>query len=423
MKYAVTFCCMDESLDSGKMWHSCILFSKLDEDLNKFEVVNTWGFYGMPATDAPGSFTRRFKGLFRLDVDFNGSHGKWRHEETRYLDQGFGLHGLTFELIEQEFDTLVDYLQNKAEVEDAAICEAAVSLGTPVKTKPRIHRYEMGHPAIFALEQQKANTEGRPSRLQPFKIVPELSFDWWPIHFRNSSTCKSNAVEALKEVLTDDKIAGLIDQGKHPSIPRYSGPLETIILHSRGTLSTHKKRSGDIVHFRDYLDTDKIRVFWSVPPQMVDFIEADPQFKLDERYCEEVKNLVSKLQRLEWTLRNVQVDEHLMPFKQQLIDRVSALYEPFAIVGNRATVSQSFFRPTPLAHDIKTIKQFLSSVYNNTKLELENSATIETNPTLVVCLFPKNAKQSIAKLVGTSYATPIQVQEEEANEDLLLDMV
>src|ERR1700722_15753039 len=100
--YTVTFCTMDQETGSSPFWHTCLLLSRLDDHTKKLEVVDNWGFYGLPSPDS-NPCLRRLKIMFRLDLAFTGTHGMLKHEEMRYLDGGKGLHGATFELTEEKF--------------------------------------------------------------------------------------------------------------------------------------------------------------------------------------------------------------------------------------------------------------------------------------------------------------------------------
>src|SRR5205814_2328373 len=103
--HTVTFCTMDSEAGANPFWHSCILLSRFNESNKKLEVVDNWGFYGLPST-AQKSLIRSLKVKIGLDVDLAENHGMLRHEETRYLDLGCGLRGMTFELTEEKFHEL-----------------------------------------------------------------------------------------------------------------------------------------------------------------------------------------------------------------------------------------------------------------------------------------------------------------------------
>src|SRR5690349_653229 len=103
--YTVTLCLMDQDTGANPFWHTCFLLSRLDEGSKKLEVVDNYGFYGLPSTNKT-SLLRKLKIKLGLDVDLNGNHGMLRHEEVRFMDLGCGLHGVTFELTEAKFNEL-----------------------------------------------------------------------------------------------------------------------------------------------------------------------------------------------------------------------------------------------------------------------------------------------------------------------------
>lgn len=332
MKFAVTFCSMDSKAGANPMWHSCVLMSRMDEATKKLEVVDSWSFYGLPSTDASDSLSRKMKEKLKIDVDLQGNHGKWRHEETRYLDKGEGLHGKTFELTEEQFNALEQHFHTIIEQEDQAITETAEFLKIKPKDNPRIYPYEHHSTLIYAIEKAKAEVEGRESRLKPFEL--RVGFGLGGPYIRDSQTCKSQALSALRIVLSAKQIAELTEYGKHPSVPRYSGLVEDMYLHSTGSLSMHTKKSGAKVHFREQRGTDNVRIFWTIPPQVFDAFTPDVNnlLTVDPEHCAEVKKLVSKLQRLEWVLHNAEVPQQYIGHKQQLIQKVIRCYEEFSII-------------------------------------------------------------------------------------------
>ncbi|WP_233586548.1 hypothetical protein [Legionella sp. km772] len=343
MKYAVTFCATDEKAESNPMWHACVLFSKIDEESNKLEVVDNWGFYGLPSTGAPDSLLRKLKLSLSMDVDLSGNHGKWRHEETRFLDRGEGLHGRTFELTEEQFLAFQKHFRTLEQEENAAITEIAAFLNLKPKAKPRIYAYEDHSPLIFAIEKLKAKEEGRKSRLNPFGL--SIGLDLFPPlpHIRNSDTCKSQALSALRSarteagepILSKTQVDELTAQGKHPSVPRFSGPkMEDLRLHSTGPLAEHTKKSGKKIHFRNNVGIDGVRLFWTLPPQNADFLtkESAALCKIDSEYTSQVISLITKLQRLEWVLYDAMVPEQYKKHKENLINALVKTYEGFAKV-------------------------------------------------------------------------------------------
>lgn len=334
MKYFVTCSAMDHKLGGNPFWHSQLLFSQWD-DLRggKMEVVDHYGFYGLPGTDEADSWSGQFKRKLRLDTDFHGNHGWLKHEDCRDLDRGYGLHGLTYELDERTFSTLLAKCKKQCMDQSAAVDDAVSDLGLGKKPgKYRMHPYEHHSASIFKYERELSEKHQRPSRLAPFDL--NITFGLGGPSVATSHTCKSHVVGLLKDTLDDRQIARITENGKHPTVPRFSGPMESIILHSEGPLRTHEKKNGDKVDYRDN-QKDPVRLFWTIPPQEIEtvFEETKALFLIDPRYRNRPKELVEKLQKLEWFFRNQSVCDELKEYPgavEQLVLQIQTHYKAFA---------------------------------------------------------------------------------------------
>ncbi|HAT1660096.1 TPA: hypothetical protein JAZ42_08270 [Legionella pneumophila] len=333
MKYVVTFCTTDQEVGSNPLWHSCILLSKMDETSKLLEVVDNWGFYGLPTTNRNSSLLNQLKIKMGLDVDLIGNHGMLRHEELRFLDQGCGLRGVTFELTKDDFELLQRKCLQMAADQETAINEFVETQG--IKGKPpektRIYPHEQFSRLIYATEKIKAEQQGREARLKPFEL--RLSWGLFGPSLALSQNCKTQALSLLSYVLSKEQIERLTEYGEHPTVPRRSGPMEPIFLHSTGPLREHRKSSGDVVHYRDLKDPG-VKLYWTVPPQELEALseETIKLFQMDEEYCEEVKAIVRKLQRLEWLLINSNVPGKYRLYKDELINKVVECYKAFSII-------------------------------------------------------------------------------------------
>lgn len=327
--YTVTFCTMDQETGSNPFWHTCLLLSRFDEKTKKMEVVDNWGFYGLPST-VPDSLLRKVKVKIGLDVDLAGNHGMLRHEEMRYLDLGCGLHGVTFELTEAKFNELQKKCANMAVEQTQAIDEIVKPLNLQGKTpeKTRIYPYEDISEHIYAIEQAKAKQEKRPSRLKPF----ELSV------FKTANTCKVQVLRLLDGILMPEQIKRL--SGSVHAISRCSGKMEKMYLHSSGSTRQHVKRSGEVIHYRDGEDKS-VKLHWTLPPQEIETQSGEVRnlFKIPNDYCDEVKQLVRQLQRLEWLFMNAVFDKKYLPYRDDLITLIREHYEAFAVVEPKSAVS------------------------------------------------------------------------------------
>ncbi|STX50659.1 Uncharacterised protein [Legionella busanensis] len=332
MKYAVTFCVLDREAGSNPFWHSCLLLSQW-EDKGKIEVVEQWGFYGLPTT-TPNSLLKKVKLSLGLDVDLNGNHGMLRHEELRFLDLGCGLRGATFELSEEKFKLLQQRCKVAVDEQEQAINEVMNQQGLAAKAKKdtRIYPYEHWSAQIYQFEKAKAQEQNRESRLKPFEL--NLSLTLWGPSLKGSYTCKTQALSLLKGILTEQQLSRLTENDKHPTLPLYSGPLEKIFLHSAGPLRQHTKRSGKKVHYRALEDKD-VKLYWTLPPQEMEVLseETNKSLQISKDYADEAKLVIRRLQRLEWLFRNATLPDIYQSYREQLIEQICDYYDAFAQIN------------------------------------------------------------------------------------------
>lgn len=330
MEYSVTFCVFDHTVGGNPFWHGSFFLSKLDKDKQLLEVADTWGFYGVSSTGDKNSRFEQFKRKNHLDVDLQGNHGMLIHEEVRFMDLGYGLHGYTFELTQQQFEELQKRCTKEKEEQEAAIKEI-VGEGQNFRVDPqregRIYKEEAYSRQIFEMEQIKAKIEERPSRLKPFDF--HLSLSLWGPNLKKSNTCKTRSVSLLEGILTEKQLAPF----KNSSLPRFIPGLEPILLHSEGSLRTHTKASGKQVFYRDRKDKD-VKLYWSVPPQRFDHLSEDTanMLNIDEEYNKKVKYIVRQLQSLEWLIRNASLPRKYQEYQEDLIKRIINCYRAFAII-------------------------------------------------------------------------------------------
>lgn len=349
MKFLLTYGAIDGEY-GNPFWHSFVILSTLKEG-EKIEVVDNWGFYGIPSTERD-TYLSQLKIKLGLDVDLKGNHGMLRHEDVRYLDTGSGLHGITFEITEEKFKLLKEKCQTMMHEQDAAIKEVVETnhLEKP-EGKFRIYPYEKYSTIIYALEKIKAKKENRESRLKPFEfsIAPAGRMG---LTLNDSHTCKSQFLSLLEGILTPDQLDRLSEHGKHKAIPKYSGSLETIHLHSSGPLREHKKTQKtkksclsswkkntttlsnvqEILYYRDLADTT-VKLHWTIPPQelAIDDQTTVNLLKIDSEYCDDAKNLIRQLQKIEWLFINAVIDEKYKNHQQKLIEHIRTHYEAFSI--------------------------------------------------------------------------------------------
>lgn len=318
--YTVTYCTMDQDVGANPLWHTCFFLSRYDEQTKKMEVVEAWGFYGLPTTQGE-SWGRWFKMKLALDVDLWGNHGMLRHEDTRYMDTGAGLHGVTFEITEEKFLGLQEKCRRTVEKQDTAINNAVEKFGLKGDPKPRIYKYEKLGPHIFALEKAAAAEQGRSPGLREFSFA-----------FSDPHTCKMETIRMNEETLTPEQIERVT--GLHEAVSRFSGTMETISLHSTGPMRKHTKASGDVVWFRDANKDEGVKLYWTVPPQEIETLSDETRklFEVHPDYVDEVKSFAKQLQKLEALFRNAKMDEKYEASRQKLLTLIIKSYEVYSIV-------------------------------------------------------------------------------------------
>ena len=335
MKYFVTFSAMDPKVNANRFWHASLLLSQWDEQTGgRIEVVDNYGFYGLPATDDPESWLGQLKKKLHLDTDFQGNHGWLRHEEYRFLDQGYGLHGVTFELDRESFFALQVKCQQQCLDQQQAVNDAVAANPRlkPKTEKIRIHPYENCSADIFKHELKKSAEQNRPARLSRFDFNVTLGLGGPSV--ATSHTCKSHVIGLLKGILNDKQIARLTENDKHPTIPKHSGQMECISLHSEGPLRTHTKKNGEKMDFRDN-HKDPVRLFWTIPPQEIETESEETRalFTIDSKYGNKPKDIAVKLQTLESFFRIHSVRDNLKQDPgavDQVILQIQTHYKAFA---------------------------------------------------------------------------------------------
>lgn len=450
MKYVVTYCASDREAGSNPLWHSSILLSKLDEEKKLLEVIDNWGFYGVPTTQRDNSWSSRLKIKIGLDVDLKGNHGILRHEELRFLDLGRGLHGVSFELTKEQFELLQTKCQEMVRDQNAAISEVVDTQGLAGKPqeKTRIYAHEHLSTLIYSLEKLKAEQNKREPRLKPFELI--LSWGLTGPGLHHSYTCKSQVLALLSHVLSPEQIDRLTEGGKHPTIPRYSGPMESFSLHSTGPLRQHKKASGEVVHYRDFKDHD-VKLYWTVPPQELEALSQDTidLFQIDDEYCDEVKKLVRRLQHLEWFLRNVSAPVGYEQYKAGLIAQIIDAYKAFSIIepkqisstlpGWKSFAYSLFSWPRndeekSLKMKIRNAKMLFNSLYmaivDNWRIEDNQIETVEGSTQekegedlksstfeAFVAYLPEQDQKYLCRILGRTYVKDDSLSETEEDEE------
>lgn len=326
------------------MGHACILISYWPGGANRIEVLNCYGFYGVPATTnfAP---LRTIKRSLALDTDFWGNHGILKVEEMRFLDKGVGLNGVTFEINFEQLNKLKGDCLKMIRDQEAAMKEGAQRLqamGLPVNSR-----------AIYDWEKMVAQASRRESRLKPFEL--HFSIGMTGPSTQGTNACKHMAVNLLRGIgLPTCKMDAIIAN----TFPRYSGTTSPIVLHAEGGEQVHTKRSGQQVFFRAWgnpTDSKRARVYWSLPPQLLltDDEALKNQFIFPEPFQDELLRLVPQLQCIHTLIKNTQVLNQHQGRKTLYLNKLEELYTSFAyIYENGSPFMESFDALANFTHDI-----------------------------------------------------------------------
>lgn len=331
--YLITYCALDEQFEGNFFWHSCILLSIYDSEHGRIRVEDNWGFYGLPTTQR-STLTGLIKVKMGLDVDFEGNHGMLRHEDLRFLETGFGLHGVTFEVSQENYQILSKRCKDMESAQHNAINEAVAALKLEQKPgKVRIYPYEHKSNEIYQWEIDQARVENRKPRLKAFTIKPTFSL-FGGVALNQSRTCKTQSLKLLKGVLTPTQLSQLSENGVHPTVPRYSGKLEDICLYSEGPLRAYQhNKTKKITHYRCWGDAGT-GLYWAIPPQNITYLtdRARQLFAIDPVLVVDVKKMISRLQKIEWLIRNAGLERVFSEKKQKLLDEIKYTYQVFSVL-------------------------------------------------------------------------------------------
>ena len=331
MKYLITIAASDTELGSNILWHTITLLSKWDESVGgKVEVVANYGFYPIPGGYDDHTFYGNLKRKSNVKIDTQGNHGWLKREKYHELDRGYGLHGVTYEVDKATFKALQDNYEQELIDQEAAVKEIVMANQLrPTKMDHRYYPEEEFGKNIFAMELAKSRSEGLAPRLKRFDL--DLTWGLTGPSLAKSNTCKTHAVIHLKKAVGEPKTRRLTDGG-HDAVPRWSGPVEKICLHSTGPLTPFWVK-GKTVYSRDGSNPE-VKLYWTIPPQEIvtDSAETRRQFMLDAKYEAQIKPYVRKLQTLQQFFIDALLTPELSEFKQKIILQLQNYYEFFSLV-------------------------------------------------------------------------------------------
>jgi signal recognition particle subunit SEC65 len=352
-RYFVSVCIKSRQAESNPFGHTFLALSQEDPISKKLQVLETWGFYGVPPTAKDSSLLGylqygvfKIVSLFGVETDVYGNHGILTNEKIRQIDMGRGIDAISFELPKDKYAKLSERCAGEVEGQYAAINEAAKALelkATPANAKKRYpqHNYEASAYQIFQYESKKAADEKRESRLHEFALALTP----------NANSCKVRILEILDGILDSPQIKNLT--GWCATCPRSGASTENVYWHSTGPISHEfKKADGEVVHHRKFEDKD-VKLFWTLPPQLMETLSPDTKsdYVIDSPQCKKIKDVVKKLQAIELVFRNAVLDQKDQVKREEAIEKVVGLYQSFSTI------------PVKI-ENLKTARTFLQDIYN-----------------------------------------------------------
>lgn len=342
---------MDQRL-ANPFWHAFLLLSTQPHEGEKIQVKKAWGYYPAPMTlpDTTCSQLGTFiKSKLGFDFDLCGNYGYWKSEELRFLDLGYGLHGVTFEISKSQYEQLKKNLIQTSLNEDTAISEMKEKLTT-----------ELGEPdsiEIYHQELREAYEDSRPSRLKRFDFMLSLTTNG--VTLESSNTCKNMALDALRAIDIPEALLDSIFNSDDASyaLPRMSGKMEDIFLHSEGPRHLYISPSMNQNSFFRTWDDKADQLFWTLPPLMVRKHEGEYPFlgiPFQSSLLTAIKNCISMLQQVELVLTNAETNED---------DKVNKLKERMVLLYNYFSTLTSKCQPHEVEKHVCSCYLALNNLY------------------------------------------------------------
>lgn len=430
MKYMVLHCTFDYRFNHNPFWHSALCLLQWDETLpnSPVQVMNNdiWGYYGLPSTSRE-SLLDRLK-ISLMDVDMIGNHGMLKPEDwARFMDKGWGLHGTTFEITKEQYEALQQKFRDTVQKQQEAIKDFTPNYVVDPSKLNRIYSAEHVSRHIFALEKELARQQNRPSRLHPFEFVVKPCLTG--LDLTQSYTCKSMAVDLLRGILPPEQIDYLTERDQHPTVPRLSGEQEPIYMYSNGPLKQGTSRSGKIFHNRDSANPCS-GLYLTLPPQVIIPLPGSDlaeKFRLNSPYCQEAREVIEKLQKLEWLFNNAQLQPSLTDYCKELVNKIRLTYQQFAIPQinrkpNKTTKSgienfMLFLLNQPRNHaeqnllkKITQAKDLFNTLYtaivDDWEINFEDPLDVGNETESIAAYLNDHDKKALCKIIGRTYHEP-----------------
>ncbi len=386
-------------ITEGGMGFGHISIFLSESEGNKLKVSHRYGYYGVPSTSEPDSFIGRIKKARNVDLDLTGNHGMLIDEEIFWFDKGSGVHGVTIEIYPEQFKAIYEKCEAKKRQQYLAIAEIVPKLPhTDQKTNYKYYPQEKHSYQIFQRELERARENSEEPRLYPFGVKFSLSMDGL---FKDSSNCKTGALAILKDIIAPEHLRRLTDNGAYPVRPGRSGPMEEILFHSSGPLSTRKTKQG-VKQYRK--NGTGANLYWTIPPQELIRLPVSSFPPLIEKeLCAKMKATAKKLQALEEMLRNSTLTES--ESTKKLIEKIVYCYEAFSFIEdnqkeprNVGLFDKNDLTTMRIKKNLLAAEQLLESVYLALTTAKQNIAA--NDPEIVLTFLSAQDREKMLSVVN-----------------------
>lgn len=368
MRYLLTFCVIQGDGLANPLGHSFVILSEQSAPDQKIEVKHAFGFYAAELTEF-NTLWEKLKQKLNFKFDFTGKFGVWKIEAMRWLDLGYGLSGVSHHISKDLYENIIRQYQQRYSAQQAAISEAQSKLGEIIASPQSL--------LIFNEELKLAQAEKREPRLHLFEF--KVSFTWHGLTMDNSNTCKTMAVQLMRDAgVSENFLNHITNQGKSLYFPRFSGNHEHIVLHGEGERQLHEsKRTGEARFFRQWGYRDN-KLYFTFPPQL--FVPSSDEAKsyqvnFDKDELSYLYQYLKQLQKLELLLAPLKSPmgySGLIEFEhKRLVGHIVALYTAFSTVNSETPRDELLLK-------LNEVKCFLNSLYFAINDSWDDNNEIET---------------------------------------------
>jgi hypothetical protein len=203
------------------------------------------------------------------------------------------------------------------------------------------------------------------------------------------------AVDVLRQIGIEEKFLEFITQeGSSTAIPRHSGYLESIYLHSRGPTREHiSDRTKRVSLFRTW-DDKNVKLYWTLPPQWIPNAgeETIKTFYMTETHEIKAKKVIKQCHAIERLVLNLKI-----PTTEGDQARLNLLNHLYSLVDMAAQVSGEMSRCIDKV--MQEIEYFCDDMYDAIIDEWDDEEEIAT----AVTLFPEDKQREICNIMEKPY--------------------